>query len=207
MLLLISLLLLDPRLQRDPMLRQIRFPAQLYASHFNRPEGLANHHLIVWQEGKAAELALIQTEISDRDILQALKELGGKPGDNLGADAWLMRNNPLSKAPDQAVTGTRVALSLRINGREMGLDELIMDLGGKGYQFHLGGHEALIPLWRSGCVVCLESCPGGRISNARYTMRDLAAGRARFALKPNLPADGTAIEVVLTLVSEPVKSR
>ncbi len=207
MLLLISLLLLDPRIVRDPVMRQIRFPAQLFPSHFNRPEGLADHHLIVWREGKAGDLALIQTDISDREILQALEELGGKPGNNLGADAWLMRHNPLSKVPDQAVTGTRVELTLRLEGREVRLDKLLTDLGGRGYQFHLGGHEALIPLWRSGCVICLESCPGGRISNARYTMRDLAAGRARFRLKPGLPADGTAVEVVLTLAAAPVKNQ
>ncbi len=204
---LLLLLAQNPLLHKDPELHQVRFPAKIYPSHFNRGEGLADHHLIVWKEGRAADLALIQAEVPDREILEALIAVGGTPGDNLGADAWLLRNNPLSTAPDQAVKGSRIELRIRLGARELKVEELLEDHGNKGYLFRLGGHAALIPLWRSGCVVCLESCPGGRVSNSCYTMRDLAAGRARFKLRSGLPPDGTAVEVLMTVVKEPLTSR
>ena len=61
-----------------------------------------------------------------------------------------------------------------------------------------GGNAANIPKWKSGCIVCLYSCPGSKVGNARYTVRDYEKGVTRFRAKPGvLPADGTSIRVVL----------
>lgn len=41
---------------------------------------------------------------------------------------------------------------------------LFDDPSGKGIDFRFGGNKALIPVWRSGCILCLQSCPGGKVS-------------------------------------------
>lgn len=57
-----------------------------------------------------------------------------------------------------------------------------------------------IPRWKSGCVVCLYSCPGSKVGNARYTVRDYEKGTTRFRVRPGvLPEDGGRVGVVLRL--------
>ena len=63
-----------------------------------------------------------------------------------------------------------------------------------------GGNAANIPKWKSGCIVCLYSCPGSKVGNARYTVRDYTKDTTRFRAKPGaLPPDGTRISVVLRI--------
>jgi len=70
-----------------------------------------------------------------------------------------------------------------------------------------GGNRANIPKWKSGCVVCLYSCPGSKVGNARYIVRDYANDVTRFRVKPGiLPKDDTPIGVVFRLLSPASRS-
>jgi len=60
----------------------------------------------------------------------------------------------------------------------------VRDDNGKAIAYRFTGNRKIIPLMRTGCVVCLESRPGGKIGNAAYSMRDLARNAARFSLVP-----------------------
>jgi hypothetical protein len=64
-----------------------------------------------------------------------------------------------------------------------------------------GGHRANIPRWKSGCVVCLYSCPGSKVGNARYTVRDWEKGTTRFRVRPGapLPEDGKQVRIIFRL--------
>ena len=63
-----------------------------------------------------------------------------------------------------------------------------------------GGHRANVPEWHSGCVVCLYSCPGSKVGNATYTVRDWVEGTTRFRVRRGvLPPDGTPVTIVLRL--------
>ena len=195
------LLFFGEGLVSDAAHHTVSFPATVYPSHFNQGDGTADHHLMVYRGGRAARAALVQAEVADRDILRALEALGGVPGDNLTAASWLRRHDPESTDPDLHVEGTPVTVTLQLpDGTERPLESLLVDEGGAGFSFRLGGHARLIPLWRSGCVVCLQSCPGGRISNDRYTMRDLAKGRCRFRVREDVPPDGTKVTVIVKLL-------
>jgi hypothetical protein len=95
-----------------------------------------------------------------------------------------------------ALTGAP-ALSLR----RITLDEILLDAGGRGFDMRLGGHRANIPQWHSGCVVCLYSCPGSKVGNARYTVRDYVHDATRFRVRPGaLPADGAEVTIELRLL-------
>ncbi len=181
--------------------RQVRFDAMVQAEQFNSSQSdTHNHHFIVWEKGRSAVNAPLLAIPSDLDIHKALESLGAEPGDNISPKAWTQRFNPKSKAPDQTVEGTEVQVSVLWKGEELFAHDLFMDHGGKGFQFRVGGHAALASLWKSGCVVCLESCPGARVSNATYTMRDLAKENATFALNTSSwPNRGEIVQVVITL--------
>jgi hypothetical protein len=184
--------------------RAVRVPAKLRLAAF-RAADPAGHHLVTWSEGRAGAKALLETQVADAAVLDALERLGGAPGDTLTAEAWTRRDDPDHPAPDARATGARLELSVILpDGERRRLDELVEDVDRRGFEWRLAGNRALIPRWRSGCVVCLQSCPGAKVASARATMRDLARGKSRFrpsALAERL-GEGAEVTVELRLVEE-----
>jgi hypothetical protein len=164
---------------------------------------MAGYHAIVWKGGRAAHAALLETEVPDRDIAAALEAIGARPGDNLPMESWEKRRDPKSPAPDIVIAGSPVEVLLRLPGRErlVPLAEIFEDPAGRGVALRFGGNAANIPKFKSGCIVCLYSCPGSKVGNARYTVRDYVKGVTRFRARPGaLPPDGTRVGVVLRLL-------
>jgi hypothetical protein len=183
--------------------RQVELSATVAKSAFERELlGMPGYHLIVWKNGKAAGASLFRAEVSDVEVLDALERLGAKPGNALPMAAWEKRDDPHAHAPGQVIQGPPVDILVRIPGRKkpLALADFLEDPGGKGFDMRLGGHRANIPKWLSGCIVCLYSCPGSKVGNARYTVRDYERGATRFRVKPGaLPKDGTRVTIVFRL--------
>ncbi len=181
----------------------IEIPATVHAADFERRlRGMPGYHLIVWGEGKSASAALFTTPVSDTAVLDAFEELGARPGNALGMDTWDERESPGSSAPDREIAGPAVEVLVRVPGRgePLTLPEILDDPGGRGFDMRLGGHRANIHAWHSGCLVCLYSCPGSKVGNARYTVRDYVKGSTAFRVRPGvLPADGTAVTLLFRL--------
>lgn len=181
----------------------ISFGAIVNAQGFTDHPDLAGYHALVWRGGKASDAALLQAEVTDVQVLDALEALGAEPGNALESSSWDHRHDADDPAPRRHVAGPLVEALVRLAaGQEpIPLAELLEDPGGRGLALRFGGHRALIPEWRSGCVICLYSCPGSKIGNAAYTVRDYVDGTTRFTAKPGvLPADGTRVEVMLRLL-------
>ena len=185
--------------------RQIEFPAVVTRASFERELlglGMPGYHLIVWEDGKAAMASLFRAEVKDVEVLDALEKLGAKPGNALDMATWDERKDPASKAPDRIIEGPPVEILVRVPGRKepLRLDQILEDPGGRGFDMRFGGHRANIPHWHSGCVVCLYSCPGSKVGNARYTVRDYVRETTRFRVKEGaLPKDGTRVGIVVRL--------
>ncbi len=181
----------------------IAFPAEVTASRFERRVlGMPGYHFLVWGDGKAAPAALFQSAVSDVQVLEALEALAARPGNALGMDTWDERADPKSKAPDKIIQGPGVEVLVRVPGSRklLTLDQILLDPGKRGFEMRFGGHRANIPHWHSGCIVCLYSCPGSKIGNARYTVRDYVGETTRFRVRPGvLPKDGTRVTLLLRL--------
>jgi hypothetical protein len=180
---------------------EIEFTATVNAKSFDSG-GMPGYHAIVWNGGHAASAALLKADVSDRQVLAALRSLGAKPGNDLPMETWEDKDNPKSPAPDTAISGPAVEVLLRLPGRKelTPLSSVLEDSAGRGLAMRFGGNEANIPKWKSGCIVCLYSCPGSKVGNAAYTVRDYARGTTNFRVKPGtLPPDGTPVRVVLRL--------
>ncbi|MBZ0257770.1 YdjY domain-containing protein [bacterium] len=175
---------------------KITIDGTIYPHRYSTRKDRANgHHFIVWSGGGNARKALIETKISDVNILEKLVQIGAKPGDNLTEKTWDERSDPKSIAPDQRVEGSQVRITVEWDGDEHEIWELI-DGSESDFDIRVGGHKNLIPVWRSGCVTCLFSCPGGRTSNHAYTIRDQALNRKTFwAREDQLPKDGSKVKV------------
>lgn len=191
----------DESIQVDVKQKAITFKGIIKPSQFNHLLGLSNHHFIVSKHGRSAKHALVVANPRDIHIQRALEQLGARAGNNLSPEAWQKRGDQSNSAPDQAVQGSLVAIEILWEDKARTANGLFLDLGGKGFEFRLGGHEAYIPEWLSGCVACLQSCPGGRMSNARYTMRELGS-LSRFKLADGLPKEGTEVRIRIRLLGQ-----
>ncbi len=157
------------------------------------------HHAVVWKGGKKASEALLSAYVSDADFYDAMVSIGAKPGNNLTSAAWEERKDKKSTAPDTRVEGSPVEASVWWPGlsQPLPVSALFNDPSGKGIDFRFGGNKALIPVWRSGCILCLQSCPGGKVSNHSYTIRDYVNGKATFTLNTKNVPEGRRKAVVI----------
>jgi hypothetical protein len=183
--------------------RTIEFPAIVTADAFGDGD-MPGYHLIVWAGGGAADHALLRSSVSDVQVIDALEQIGAQPGDALRTDTWAEREDDTAVAPTRRIEGPPVQLEFILpDGDVLQLDDFLLDPGGRGFDMRFGGHRDNIPEWRSGCVVCLYSCPGSKVGNASYTVRDFVTAATHFGVdRERLPADGTQITVRLQLGSE-----
>jgi hypothetical protein len=191
----------EDAVQVDAAARAVTVRATLHPIALEDAEP-ASHHLLTSTTGRAGHKAFLRTAVSDVAVLDALEALGGRAGDTLVEETWTRRQDPAAPEPDLRAEGSALEITVRLPGdRVVDIAELLEDVDERGYAWRLAGNRALIDTWRSGCVVCLQSCPGGRVGNARATIRDHAQGRARFrasALARSL-GEGTRVEVTLRL--------
>jgi hypothetical protein len=183
---------------------EIEFTAVVNAKAFDSGRDMPGYHAIVWSGGRMAHAGLLQADVSDTQILDGLKRLEATPGNNLPMEVWEERKNPKDPAADTVIAGPAVQVLLRLSARAdlVPLASVLEDSGGRGLEMRFGGNAVNIPKWKSGCIVCLYSCPGSKIGNARYTVRDYTKDVTRFRAKPEaLPPDGTRIGVVLRLLA------
>jgi len=164
---------------------------------------MAGYHFLVWADGRSSGEALLRAHVSDVEVLDALEALGAAPGNAVGIDAWDDRYDRESPAADTVVTGPRVEITVLVPGRDapLRLEDILLDPGGRGFDMRFGGHRDNIPAWLSGCVVCLYSCPGSKVGNAAYTVRDHVDETTHFGVRPDvLPPDGTEVTVRIALL-------
>lgn len=186
----------------DRARNEVRITARVQPGAMSRPFGVQGHHAIVWKEGRARTWALFVADASDREVRRALESLGAKAGENLTPASWNERENPNSREPDKRVTGTPVDVLVewRGSGGPVPLAQLI---GEKGHahprmDFRYGGNEEWQKEFRSGCIVCLYSCPGGAIGNHAHPIRDYVRdGVVYSANKKALPRAGTRVTIIL----------
>lgn len=188
----------------DTLRREVRvlatYQPQQFAGWF---KFVPNYHLLVWSDGRAAGEALFAATVSDTELVAALAAAGGIAGNNLTMAAWDKRHDPEHPAPQSRIAGTPVEIRVGWEGagQPLPLAELLKDPGGKGFDFRFGGNRALIPHWHSGCLVCLYSCPGSKVGNAAYTVRDYVTGATKFEpLLPRLPQKGTQVVIYFRIL-------
>lgn len=180
----------------------IEFPALVQAAGFGEGD-MAGYHLVVWNDGRAVDHALFRAAVTDLQVIDALESVGARPGDALDIDTWDRRHDAGSEAPDRIIVGSAVRIEILVPGADqpLALSDILVDEGERGFDMRFGGHRDNIARWRSGCVACLYSCPGSKVGNASYTVRDFVSGASHFSVRPGvLPPDGTAVTVRVLLL-------
>jgi hypothetical protein len=193
--------------------KEVRIFGIIYPMRFNAAQGEeARYHLIVWKGG-ASPNALIETPVDDLAFHTALESLGAQPGDNLSMASWTKRHDQNNPAPKEKVTGSRLDIQLSWEKNPVGMPiaqafrqrETKNEKPETWLEFRFGGNRDRwfnrVPLaHRPGCVMCLYSCPSGKVSNGALSIHDYMAVPFRFmADTTTLPPDGEAVIVTVKL--------
>jgi hypothetical protein len=163
-----------------PELNSILAKGVYQPQQFNRgPASMRNHHFIASSHGYASYLSLINTVADDNTIHDALLKVNAEPGDVL-APAGGKKGDQKSADPDNCLDGSK--MDIQVLGKEAVYDanEILIEKKGKKADFYFGGHRQFFPLWKSGCVACLQSCPSGPIGSKSHTLRDLSPDQCDF---------------------------
>ncbi len=190
--------------------KQVTLYGVIYPSRFNRAEGdEAHYHLLTWKDGHSKN-ALIETPVDDLAFHDALIKIGGQPGNTLSMKAWTQRTDPDNPASQQKARGSRFAvfLSWQDEPKRLPIHHI----------FRLSPSDPQPPAWsfegnrdrwfnhvpfalRPGCLVCLYSCPSGKLSNSRLSIADYMTQPRRFQIDAEkLPPDNTPVQVTFDLL-------
>lgn len=193
--------------------KEVRVFGHIFPARFNAAKGPeAQYHFLVWQAGTSPG-ALIETPADDLDFHDAILGLGAQPGNNLTMAAWTGRHDHDNPAPKQTVSGSqldiRIAWSDNPNG--LSIDQVFSQPPTPNPQplssWRFSGNRdrwfntiPLVP--RPGCLMCLYSCPSGKVSNGALSIADYVHEPQRFhADTDQLPPDGTAVIVTFQIRS------
>ncbi|HVS30785.1 MAG TPA: YdjY domain-containing protein [Thermoanaerobaculia bacterium] len=169
--------------------------------------GVKGHHAIVWEGGRAYRCALFASTTSDRDVRRALESVGARPGENLTPDSWNARDDRSNPEPDKRVAGTPIDVFVewKGSGRRIPLAELLVEAGRArpALDFRYGGNQRFQEDFKSGCIVCLYSCPGGAIGNHAHPIRDYVRDGVVYSSQAQrLPPAGTAVSIIFRVRTE-----
>ena len=185
----------------DKAAREVRFTATVQPNAMARPFGVQGHHAIVWKGGRAKFWALFAADANDRDVRVALEALGAKPGENLTPDSWNAREDAKNTEPDKRVAGTPVDVFIEWKGvKRMPLAAVLAEKQQRAplLDFRYGGNDRWRKDFKSGCIVCLYSCPGGAIGNHAHPIRDYVRDGVVYSSIPNkLPKSGSKVTIIL----------
>ncbi len=148
-------------------------------------------HAVVFEGGSNGNKSIFRALVNVAPFHAALVEIGAKAGENM-----TFKNKEKTH-----VQGDILLVTVTWEGaeREYDLDEVITDSNGKPHVMRFGGNLPAALKKRTGCLLCLDSCPVGVVSNFTYTYGAVEKrGEVSFMGNRNLlPPDGSAVVIKL----------
>lgn len=165
----------------------ITFLAQVNGKYFYEP----TRHGAVQDKGSNGEKAIFRGFADPESFYNALVEIGAQAGENMTLENK-EKTNVAGDAFDVSITWEGAAKSVTI-------DEAIIDSNGKPIDIRFGGNLKNAQDKKTGCLICLDSCPVGITSNATYKY-GAVEGTKEVGFTGNkevLPADGTYVAITM----------
>ena len=153
----------------------------------------ATRHGAVYKEGSNGNKALFRGLTEPEAFYNALIEIGAKPGNNMTLD-----NKEKTHVQGDALD---VKLTWQGADKDYDINDVVKDSNGNPIEMHFGGNLTNAQDKKTGCLLCLDSCPVGIGSNTTYTYGAVEK-RDEVTFVGNkdiLPADGTLVIFKVTL--------
>ncbi|OPY72501.1 MAG: hypothetical protein A4E62_00823 [Syntrophorhabdus sp. PtaU1.Bin002] len=143
-------------LKVDTKERSISILAEVNGKH-----PVPTHHGVVFKGGKLHYKAIFIGLVDPKTFHESLVSIGLKPGNNM----------TMANMEKTFVEGDLLDVSVTWKGakRAYRIDEVIKDSNGKPLVIRFGGNLTNALKKKTGCLLCLDSCPVGITSNSTYT--------------------------------------
>ncbi len=150
------------------------------------------HWGVVFKDGRFQDRAILRSWANHLAFHDALLALGAKPGNNLNKET--VGKHVEGDLLDVSATWPGL-------GKEVGLNEIFSESGGKGFTIRFGGNRKASAEQNTGCITCLESCWISITSNAAYpqtgSIKRFINPNAKFQGKASiLPKDGQPVILI-----------
>lgn len=177
-------------IKADAKEKSASFLAKVNGKYLVQP----TRHAAVFSGGKFGDKSVFSALVDPKTFYEKLVSVGFKPGNNM----------TLENKEKTFVEGDTFDVFVTWKGakRPYRIDEVINDSNGKPIVMRFGGNLSNATEKKTGCLMCLDSCPVGVTSNASYTYGAVET-RKEVSFTGNkdlLPPDGSF--VVITLKSK-----
>lgn len=172
--------------------KEIMFDATVNGTYFSEP----TRHLVVYEGGANGEKSILRGQTDEKKVYQALKDIGAESGDNLTA-----KDMKADYKDGKKIDGDKVTVFLKWKGHdEIPAREAIKSDKDYTPDFRFGGNLASAKKNNTGCVICLDSCATGIVSDAAWPVGTTEQKVNNFyGNKKVLPKDGTTVQVIIRL--------
>ena len=141
-------------------------------------------HAIVNENGSNADKTLFTTAAQTKDFYDAVKRLGGEDGNNIALDD-----------ADGIIEGTSLGVDVEEGVDNYSFEELFTTSEDRSMDMRFGGNLEVNQDLGTGCVMCLESCPAGIVSNAAFEYQE----KITFGPSDKMPEKGSHIIVTFSV--------
>jgi hypothetical protein len=176
--------------------REVIIQAEVNGKYFDSP----TRHGVVYAPGSNGEKSILRGLSSEKKFHGALLEIGATPGNNVTLDD--MKAAP---ANGVAVQGSKLDAFVTWEGagREIPFDDIVKASEERPSDYHFGGNLEAANKNNTGCILCLDSCAVGIISNASYPTGTTQNNVVEFFGDSSvLPPDGTRVSVIFRLADQ-----
>lgn len=178
-------------MQVDKANKVITMQCEVNGTYFTQP----TRHGVVFKDGSNGEKSVLRGLHSEKEFYNAMMELGFKPGNNLTADTM---------AKGGVIEGDKVRVTVQWAGqKEIPFQNIIRaeTKDNKDYPYTMdirfGGNIDRANAKNTGCVLCLDSCAVGIVSDATWPggAVEVRHDVGFYGRKEVLPPDGTRVTV------------
>ncbi len=152
----------------------------------------STRHAIVYQGGGNDGKAMLRGLADEKEFCQAMRDIGAEGPSNLTLEDV-----------GKAVEGDKLELFIKWDGQDEipFADIIVCSEGDYKMDMRFADNMENAKNFNSGCVVCLDSCCAGIVSDATWPTGSVDNDGVEFYADENvLPEDGTEVTVIFRLV-------
>ena len=171
--------------------KEVIIEATVNGKYFNTP---SRHHGIVFKGGKYGDRAVLIGLTDEREVYQALIDIGAVAGNNLKLEDY--------GKVSEYVDGQKLDVFVTWDGldKEIPFSEVIKSSEERPIDVRFGGNFEAAKANRTGCILCLDSCPIAITSDAAFATAELDSKKIdKYIREDILPADGSKVYVIFRI--------
>jgi hypothetical protein len=170
----------------------VRYLAEVNAVYFTQ----GTRHGVVYTGGSNGEKAILRGLGDEKEFYQALVDAGFAPGNNLTAE-----DMKAAAGQGKSVEGDKLNVTVKWDGHDEipFVDIVNCTAGDYTPDFRFGGNLESAQKNNTGCVLCLDSCATGIVSDAHWPTGTTQNNVALFTGREDvLPSDGARVVVTFS---------